>query len=400
MPSEPNVPTNPVPRSVPTNPVLEELPSYFTQTLNDALERGSLVDFSVGDPHEPTPGFIRQALVDALTPQSSYPSAAGQPALRRAVAEWVARRHGVSVDPDTQVLATAGSKEAIFHLPLAVVDPGGMRRRVLWGEPGYPIYDRGTRFAGGLSDPVTLRAEDGWRLELGDLGPDRLQGASIAWVNYPHNPTGAAVDLDYYRQQVAVAREHGLLLASDECYQEIWFDQPAPSVLEACDGDLTGVIAVVSLSKRSGMTGYRSGALIGDAALLARLRRLRVTTGSGSPDFVQAAATAAWGDQGHVDERRSVFGAKRAVLLAFFEQTGIEVSGSDATFFLWFRAPGGDDAAYGQALIDAGILATPGRSFGPGGTGWMRLALVPTVEACHAAVDRWQAAIADGRLPV
>ena len=390
MPAEPNVPTN---------PVLEDLPSYFTQTLNDALERGSLVDFSVGDPHEPTPDFIREALVDALAPESSYPSAAGQPALRHAIADWVARRHGVLVDPDTQVLATSGSKEAIFHLPLAVVDPGGRRRRVLWGEPGYPIYDRGTRFAGGVSDPVTLTAMDGWRLELTELEPDQLQGSSIAWINYPHNPTGAVVDLDYYRRQVATAREHGLLLASDECYQEIWFDQPAPSLLEACDGDLTGVIAVVSLSKRSGMTGYRSGALIGDAALIARLRRLRVTTGSGSPDFVQAAAVAAWSDQDHVDERRSVFAAKRTVLLTFFEQVGIEVSGSAATFYLWFRAPGGDDVAYGQALTEAGILATPGRSFGPGGTGWMRLALVPTVDACHAAVDRWRTAIEDGLLP-
>ncbi len=390
MPSRPNLPTN---------PVLEELPSYFTQTLNDAMAQGGLVDFSVGDPHEPTPEFIRQALLDAVTPESSYPSAAGQPRLRRAIADWVGRRHGVVVDPETQVLATAGSKEAIFHLPLAVVDPDGSRRRVLWGDPGYPVYDRGTRFAGGLSDPVTLTEDDGWRLELNDLDADRLRGSSIAWLNYPHNPTGATVDLDYFRRQIATAREHGLWLASDECYQDVWFDRPPPSVLEACDGVLTGVIAVVSLSKRSGMTGYRSGALIGDADLIARLRRLRVTTGSGSPDFVQAAAVAAWGDQDHVDQRRSVFAAKRDVLLRFFEHVDIEVSGSDATLYVWFRAPGGDDAAYGRALADAGILAAPGRSFGPGGTGWLRLALVPTVADCRTAVTAWESAIGDGRLP-
>jgi succinyldiaminopimelate transaminase len=393
------VPTNPGPPPVPTNPVLEGLPSYFTQALTDALERETLIDLSVGDPHEPTPEFVRRALVAAVTPESSYPSAVGQLPLREAIVGWVRRRHGVHLDPDQHVLASAGSKEAIFHLPLAVLDANGPRRGVIWGQPGYPVYDRGTRFAGGVSDPVTLTSEGGWRLELADLPVERLQAASIVWINYPHNPTGAAVDLDYLRRQLAVAREHGLVLASDECYQEVWFDEPAPSVLEVCDGDLTGVVAVVSLSKRSGMTGYRSGAMIGDPALITRLRRLRVTTGTASPSFVQAAATAAWNDQGHVDERREVFAEKRRVILDFLATQGIEVSGSEATIYVWFRAPGGDDAAYGEALMAAGILATPGRSFGPGGEGWLRLALVPTVEECHLAVQRWATAISDGALP-
>ncbi len=402
------MPTDPAPTSgsptpsgvaVPTNPVLDELPSYFTQALTDALEREALIDLSIGDPHEPTPEPIRRALLDAVHEESSYPSAIGTPQLRGAIAAWMARRHGVEVDPDRHILATAGSKEAIFHLPLAVIDAQGERRGVLWGDPGYPVYDRGTRFAGGHSDPVVLRSEQGWRLDLRDLPAERLASSAIAWLNYPHNPTGATADRDYLRAQVDVAREHGILLASDECYQEIWFDEPAPSTLEVCDGDLTGVVAVVSLSKRSGMTGYRSGALIGDPDLIARLKRLRVLTGTASPSFVQEAATVAWGDQSHVDERRGIFADKRQVLRHFLEQQGIEVSGSTATFYLWFRAPGGDDVAYGQALQQAGILATPGRSFGEGGRGWMRLALVPTLEECHLTVQRWAAAITEGRLP-
>ena len=384
---------------MPTNPVLEGLPSYFTQSLTDALEREVLIDLSVGDPHEPTPEPIRRALIDALTPESSYPSAAGTAELREAIAGWMARRHGVEVNPDRNVLASAGSKEAIFHLPLAVIDAAGPRRGVLWGTPGYPVYDRGTRFAGGVSDPVLLRAEEGWRLDLAALEPDRLQRSAIAWVNHPHNPTGATTDRTHLHRQVELAREHGLLLASDECYQEVWFDEPAPSALEVCDGDLTGVLAVVSLSKRSGMTGYRSGAMIGDPDLIARLRRLRTTTGTASPSFVQAAATAAWRDQDHVTDRRAIFAEKRRVVLDFLEQQGIEVSGSQATFYVWLRAPGGDDVAYADALQHAGLLVTPGRSFGEGGEGWLRLALVPTLEECHLAVQRWAAAIADGRVP-
>jgi succinyldiaminopimelate transaminase len=389
---------------VTSNPALDQLGGYPLAAFQDLANRlraegEPLHDLSIGDPDEPTPPFIREALVDAVGPVSRYPTAAGRRSLRAAVADWVARRHGVTVDPDRHVLPSAGSKEAIFHLPLAVVDPHGPRRHVLWGEPGYPVYGRGALFAGGESDPVTLTAEEGWRLSLGDLPADRLQRACLAWINHPHNPTGATADLDWYREQVAAAREHDLLLASDECYQEIWFERPPPSVLEACDGDLTGVLAFVSLSKRSGMTGYRSGAIVGDPVLIDRLRLLRPNIGTAPPEFVQAAAAMAWGDQAHVDERRAVFGAKRAVVLEHLAKMGIEVSGSEATFYVWFRAPGGDDAAYAEALLRERIVASPGRAFGPGGVGWLRLALVPTVAGCEAAMAAWWDAHAAGRLP-
>jgi succinyldiaminopimelate transaminase len=389
---------------VTSNPALAELGGYPLARLQDLAndlraDGGPLADFAIGDPDEPTPPFIREALRDAVGPVSRYPTAAGQPALREAVAGWVRSRHGVEVDPDRHVLPSAGSKEAIFHLPLAVLDPHGPRRAVLWGDPGYPVYGRGALFAGGTSDPVTLTHDRDWKLDLASLPSDRLAAACIAWVNYPHNPTGAVADLAWYRQQVETARAHDLLLCSDECYQEVWFDTPAPSVLEACDGDLTGVLAFVSLSKRSGMTGYRSGAIVGDPELIARLRLLRPNVGTAAPDFVQAAATVAWRDQTHVDARRAVFGAKRDVVLGFLRDARIEVSGSAATFYVWFRAPGGDDAAYAEALLRERIVASPGRAFGPGGTGWLRLALVPTVEGCRQAVARWAAAIDAGRLP-
>ena len=388
------------------NPLLAELGGYPLAAFQDLAramraDGGPLHDFSIGDPREATPRFIREALIRAVPEVSQYPTAAGLRELREAIARWVARHFGVDVDPDRHVLPTAGSKEAVFHLPLGILDPSGPRRAVIWGDPGYPVYERGQRFAGGDSDAVTLTPEAGWRLELGDLDPDRLGRACLAWVNYPHNPTGAAVDLGFYERSLATCREHGLVLASDECYAEIHPEDvpPPPSALQAAAGDLTGLVVAFSLSKRSGMTGYRSGALVGDPDLIAAQRILRPNIGTAAPEFVQRAAIAAWDDDAHVAERRAVFHAKRQVLLDFFDGAGITVSGSDATFYLWIAAPGGDDAAYAEALLRQRVIVSPGRAFGPGGRGWIRLALVPSVEGCKEAVALWHDAIASGKVP-
>jgi len=362
-------------------------------------EGHELIDLSIGDPDEPTDPAIREALCDAVGPVSSYPTGRGQASTRAAIAGFVARRHGVDVDPETQVLPTSGSKEAIFHLPLAFLDPAGSRRTVVWGSPGYPTYARGARLAGGEPHAVVLRDEDDWRLDLGALDADLLARTCIAWIGYPHNPTGATVDLAYLRDQLAVARAHDILLASDECYQELWFDEPAPSLLEVAGEDLEGVVAAISLSKRSGMTGFRAGALVGDTALIARLRVLREDTGTASPDFVQAAARAAWSDDAHVVERREIFAAKREVVLNGLTTLGLRWSGSRATFYVWVEVADGDDLAYATALLDAGIVVTPGRAFGAGGAGWVRLALVPDVEGCIETMRRWTEAQVKGLLP-
>ncbi len=355
-----------------------------------------LIDLSIGDPDEPTPEAVRSALRDAVGPVSSYPTARGGDAVRAAIAAFLARRHGVTVDPATQVLPTSGSKEAIFHLPLAFVDPAGPRRGVVFGTPGYPTYARGTRLAGGEPIAVRLREEDGWRLDLAALDADVLARTCVAWINHPHNPTGATVDVAYLRDQLAVARAHDVLLCSDECYQELWSDAPAPSLLEACDGDMTGALAFLSLSKRSGMTGYRSGAIAGDAAPIAVLRRLREDTGTASPDFTQAAAVAAWSDDAHVAERRAAFAAKRAVVLEGLAAAGVAWSGSTDGLYVWARVADGDDLALARRLLDAGVVVTPGRAFGAGGEGWVRLALVPDVAGCREAVRRWAEAVPAG----
>lgn len=389
-----------------TNPVLQQLggyplAAYQELKLSMAADGGVLHDFSIGDPIEPTPGFIRKALVAGIPAVSQYPTAAGLPKVRSAIAGWVARRFRVELDPDMHILPTAGSKESIFHLPLALVDRDGPRRFVVWGSPGYPVYERGQIFAGGESDPVHLTAGSGWRLELAELDPERLDRACVAWLNYPHNPTGATVDLAYYRRCLDVARERGVVLASDECYADIYPPDadPPPSLLQAAEGDLQGLVVAFSLSKRSGMTGYRCGALVGDPDLIAEQRLLRPNIGTASPEFVQHAAAAAWSDDVHAADRRAVFAEKRAVVLPFLADAGFRVSGTGATFYVWFEAPGGDDVAYAKALLRHRVVASPGSAFGPAGHGWLRLALVPDVDGCRAAVAAWGDAIAAGDLP-
>lgn len=392
------------------NPVLERLGGYpfaAFQDLKRELSRDGepVFDFSIGDPVEPTPAFVREALVAGLSAVSQYPTAVGLPELRSAIAGYVRRRFGVRVDPERHVLPTAGSKEAIFHLPLALVDRAGERRSVLWGDPGYPVYERGMLFAGGVSDPVPLTAAGGWRLELGDLNPARLEAARIAWLNYPHNPTGAVVDRGFYRRARAVARERGVVLASDECYCDVYpaGDNPPPSLLEvageAGSPDLEGMLVALSLSKRSGMTGYRCGALVGDEELIATQKVLRPNVGTASPEFVQRAAIAAWNDDRHVHERRVAFDAKRRVLLGLFDDLGMAVSGSGAGLYVWVRAPGGDDVAYAEALLRRRVIVSPGRAFGPAGAGWLRLALVPDLEGCRRTAAIWREAAAQGVLP-
>jgi succinyldiaminopimelate transaminase len=388
---------------VTTNPILDQLggnPLAAIQDLaNDLRTSGAVFyDFAVGDPDEPTPPIVREGFLGAIDSCTGRPATRGSARFRSAVAEWLGRRHGVVVDPQTQVLPSAGSKEAIFQLPFAIIDRAA-DASVVWGAPGYPIYGRGALLAGADEDRVQLRPASGWLLDLASLGSARLDRARIAWINYPHNPTGATASLPYFEDQVRTARKHNVVLCSDEAYQDLWFDEPAPSVLEACQTGAQGVLAFISLSKRSGMTGYRAGAIVGDPELVDLLAQLRASSGTVPSSMVQAAAIAAFQDDEHSINRRCIFAAKRAALLEFLQEQGLETSGSQGTLYLWFRVPGGDDAGYATALLSVGIIATPGRAFGPEGTGWMRLALVPSLEQCERAAEAWRAAIDAGKIP-
>jgi succinyldiaminopimelate transaminase len=372
--------------TAPVSPVLAGLAAYPFVRLEEAKRRVAesgveLIDFGVGDPREPTPALVRDALIAAVGETSKYPLAQGLPEHRQAIAGWVARRFGVELDPDRHVIPTLGSKEAIFSLAQAVV--GGERTLVAVTDPGYPVPERGALFAGGEPVSVPLLEEHGFLPDLDAIDDEVWRRLAIFWLNYPNNPTGAVAPLELYERLAALARRHGFVLASDEAYSELWFDEPPASALQA--GDLGHVIVFNTLSKRSSMTGYRCGFAAGDPDLIAALKAFRPTVGTAPQEFVQRAGIAAWSDEEHVERTRAVYRRKRELFLDLFERKAIELAASRATMYLWVRVAG-DDAAFAARLLEHGVVVSPGSFFGPAGEGYVRFALVPSLEDCERAV--------------
>ena len=343
-----------------------------------------LIDFGKGDPREETDHAIRQALVDALEPSSSYPLAEGVPELRSAVAGWCRRRFGVALDPEREVIPTYGSKEAIFHLAQVVLDRDGDKRLVLTTEPGYPVYGRGALFAGGEVERLPLLEGNGFLPDLSAVGEETWQRTAILWINYPNNPTGAVAPLEFLERLAALAREHDFLLAADEAYTELWFEEPPCSALQVSDRG--NVVVFNTLSKRSSMTGYRSGFVAGSPELIAALRQYRPSVGTAPQEFVQRASVIAWSDEGHVERTRSIYRRKRELLLPVLTRKGIRVAGSVATMYLWLEAPPGQSSEeLAERLLEYGLIVSPGSFFGPSGARYWRLALVPTEDECARA---------------
>jgi succinyldiaminopimelate transaminase len=369
------------------NPSLSALGEYSIGRLQEMArqmrtEGRPIFDFSIGDPREPTAPFIIEAAKDAIPTVSQYPTTSGLPELRSAIASYVSRRFGVEVDPSTQVMPTSGGKESIFSSHLAFVD----RNRsdvVAWPTPGYPIYQRGAVLSGATPYPVRLSGD--FVLRASDIPDPIWQQAIMLWICTPHNPAGSvtsAADLGLLLER---ARHFDTLLCSDECYADLYDDDPPSSILQVAGPGSAGCLSFLSLSKRSGMTGYRSGAIVGDSEAIQTIKSLRAATGTASPEFIQAAAIAAWADDHHVAERREIFRQKRAILAKAFDSLGYQISGSVAGIYLWVAV--GDDVVVSERLLKDGILVTPGRGFGPGGEGYIRLALVPTLDDCEEAAE-------------
>jgi succinyldiaminopimelate transaminase len=371
------------------NPVLAGMESYpflrLVEAKRAAAARGvDVIDFGVGEPREQTPAFIPRALERALDaePVSTYPAADGLPELREAVAAWARRRFGAALDPDTEVIPTQGSKEAIFHLAQVVAARGD---RVVVTTPGYPVPARGALFAGAQVVQLPLDPKRGWQPDLDAVD---WAGVALLWLNFPNNPTAATASPALYEQAAALARSHDFVLAVDEAYSELWFDgEPPISALQLTDR--TNVVVFNTLSKRSSMPGYRSGFAAGDPEIVAALKRYRPNVGVAPQTFIQRAAAVAWADEDHVTEVRERYRAKRDALLPALLDAGLQPSGGAASFFLWLRVPAGEDPeAYALRLLDEhGIVIAPGPYFGPGGEGHVRIALVPTPADCRRAAD-------------
>lgn len=351
-----------------------------------AAEGVELIDFGKGDPREATDPLIRAALVNSLTETSTYPLAEGLPELREAIAAWCARRFiGVELDPDAEIVPTYGSKEAIFSLA-QVVDLTGDKRLVLTTEPGYPVPDRGAAFAGAELMQLPLLEANGFLPDLDALDEDTLARTAIFWINYPNNPTGAVAPLASLERLSQLAVEHDFLLASDEAYTELWFDAPPHSALEVADR--TNVAVFNTLSKRSSMTGYRSGFVAAAPELIAALKQFRPTVGTAPQEFVQHASIAAWNDEEHVERTRDIYRRKREILLAVLGRKGIRVAGSEATMYLWLEVPSGASSeVFAARLLERGLIVSPGSFFGAAGEGYWRMALVPTEAECRRAAE-------------
>ncbi len=363
-------------RPGPLNPLLTGPREYPFVTLERQTRELAppglpLINFSIGDPREETPAFIRETLARAIPSVSSYPAVAGQPELRAACAGWARRRFGVTLDPDRQLLPVNGTKEAVFLL----------------------AFGPAARLAGARVHLAPLSAADGWRFDPDRVPAEVWARTALLWLNSPHNPTGVVLDRARLGAIAERARREGFWVGADEAYAEVYFDSPPPSMLEA---GTDNVIAFHTLSKRSAMTGYRSGFMAGDERLIAALRRLRPNVGVATPDFIQSAAIAAWSDDAHAGEQRARYAAKRALFQEFFARHGFRVEASEATFYLWVRAPGGDDVAFVERLLKLGLVSLPGSYLGPGGEGCVRWALVPTLAQCREAVARLEAAGIEG----
>src|SRR6266516_3041387 len=286
-----------------------------------AAEGVELIDFGKGDPMEATDPAIRQALVDALEERLGYPLAEGLPELRSAIAAWCGRRFGVELDPEAEIVPTYGSKEAIFLLAQVVVDRGSEKRLVLTTEPGYPVPDRGAAFAGAEVEQLPLLERNGFLPDLEAVDTDTWKRTAIVWINYPNNPTGAVAPLSFFEQLAGLSRGYDFLVASDEAYTELWFAEPPHSALEARRRG--NVVVFNTLSKRSSMTGYRSGFVAADAELVDALKQFRPTVGTAPQEFVQRASVVAWGDERHVEETRARYRRKRELLLDVLGRKGI-----------------------------------------------------------------------------
>jgi acetylornithine aminotransferase len=374
---------------VPVSPILERQQTYPFVRLNEAAsrvrDRGiEVIDLGMGDPREPTDPRIRQALVDGLRDRMGYPAAVGLPELREAIAAWAGRRFAAALDPDSEIVPTLGSKEAIFSFAHTVVDHEDGKDTVAYTEPGYPVYERGAQFAHARTLALPLLEEHGFLPDLDAV--EDWSRIAVFWVNYPNNPTAATAPLVFYERLSALAREHGFVVASDEAYTELWFDEPPASALQLADR--TNVVVFNTLSKRSSMTGYRSGFAAGDPAQIGALKAFRPSIGTAPQEFVQRASVVAWGDEEHVAEARERYGRKRALFLDVFERAGIRVAGSAATMYLWIAVPDGETSeGFAERLLEHGVLVTPGSYLGAAGEGYARVALVPSEEECARAVE-------------
>lgn len=374
---------------------IEKLPPYLFAELDQkiaaATARGvDVISFAVGDPDLPTPQHIVDALVEGARDSGThrYPSYTGMPAFRAAIAAFYERRFGVTLDPDEQIQPLVGSKEGIFHLPIAFVDPGEV---ALVPDPGYPVYETGTILAGGDGVLLPLRAELGFTPDLDSIDEETLERARVLWLNYPSNPTSACVDESFFSETVPFCRDHDLLLAHDAAYTEITFDDfVAPSALQV-DSALDHVVEFGSLSKTYNMTGWRIGWVTGNAVAIEAIKHLKTNIDSGIFNAVQRAGIAALeGPQDALAETVETYRHRRDLLCDGLKSLGIVVEPPRGSIYIWAPVPEGyTSESFATHLLEkAGIVVAAGNGYGPSGEGFVRFSLTLADNRVEEGVER------------
>ena len=374
------------------NPLLEKLQPYPFEKLRVLLAGVTpnpelkAINLSIGEPKHPTPELVKRALLEALDGLAVYPLTAGLPELREAVSKWLQKRYGIpKPDPSTQVLPVNGTREALFAFCQTIINPGE-EAKVVCPNPFYQIYEGAALLAGATPIYGEPRSEGGWA------------GVQLLYVCSPANPSGAVLDLEAWRRLFELSDRHGFVIASDECYSEIYFERPPLGALEAAHrlgrSRYENLIVFSSLSKRSNCPGMRSGFAAGDAALLKQFLLYRTYHGSAMSLAVQHASIAAWGDEAHVRENRRLYAEKFNAALPLVKPP-LEAAMPDGGFYLWLRSPI-DDAEFVRRLYaETNVLGLPGSYLarqGPDGENpgrnRVRLALVAPLEECVEALGR------------
>ncbi len=357
------------------------------------------IKLSIGEPQHPTPAFILESLTAGLKGLANYPTTQGIPALRQAIAGWCARRYGLELDPETEILPVNGSREALFSFAQTVIDAGrGTVPLVVSPNPFYQIYEGAAYLAGAEPRFLNTLPESDYAFDLDALTPEEWARVQLFYVCSPANPTGKVLDLAGWKKLFDLADRYGFVIASDECYSEIFFDEDNPPLGGLQAAKLLGrgserLVMFSSLSKRSNVPGMRSGFVAGDSAILKKFLLYRTYHGCALPPPVQAASVAAWNDEAHVLENRRQYREKfAAVTPGVAEVLGTAMP--DAGFYLWARTPGPDTdfarglfAAYNVIVLPGSFLAREAWGVNPG-AGFVRIALVASLDECLEAARR------------
>ena len=374
---------------------LKRLPPYMFAAIEQKIaakkEAGvDVITLGIGDPDVPTPDFIVKALQEhAARPDThQYPSNRGRVSFREAFAGFYERRFGVSLDPDTEIIPCLGAKEAIANINLAFLDPGDT---ALGSDPGYPVYTAGPIIAGAEPLPMPLEPELGFQPDLDAIPPGVADAARLMFLNYPNNPTGAVIEDDFFERVVGFAKRHDLIVVHDNAYSELTYDgYVAPSFLETPGAKDIG-IEVFSLSKPWNMTGWRTGAVLGNADLVNAYWQLKTNLDSGMFEAVQEATVAALeSDQSCVRDMIAIYQRRRDTLVEALRTIGLEVTPPKGAIYIWAQAPEGTDSRTftERVLEEADVVISPGAAFGPSGEGFVRMSLTLEDDRLNEAAER------------